>query len=183
MFRRSLSLALAVMLFQSGIMPLFAAPQPAEEARQSAKARAAVAKRGVGEGAKIKLHDGTEVKGQISQIGAESFAVREEKSGATRTLAYREASDVKSKGLSTGAKIGIGMAIAVGSGRPDAGCKRQFRGFAGEVNQRRKEAKGAWLAGRLSTPSIKHRHSNGQNNESACVCKKSLGRRFAALLG
>jgi hypothetical protein len=59
------------------------------------------------------------VKGYISQIGAESFQVTDNKSGRTTTIAYQEVRKLRKPGLSTGAKIaiaaGVGVGIAVGA--------------------------------------------------------------------
>jgi hypothetical protein len=88
---------------------------------QSAKFKSEVQKRGTGEQARVKitLRDQTEVKGYISQIGAESFQVTDNKSGRTTTIAYQEVRKLRKPGLSTGAKIaiaaGVGVGIAVGA--------------------------------------------------------------------
>jgi len=88
---------------------------------QSAKFKSEVQKRGTGEQARVKvtLRDQTEVKGYISQIGAESFQVTDNKSGRATTIAYQEVRKLRKPGLSTGAKIaiaaGVGVGIAVGA--------------------------------------------------------------------
>jgi hypothetical protein len=102
-----------------------AQPTEAKETRllaeQSAKFKSEVQKRGTGEQARVKvtLRDQTEVKGYISQIGAESFQVTDNKSGRTTTIAYQEVRKLRKPGLSTGAKIaiaaGVGVGIAVGA--------------------------------------------------------------------
>jgi len=111
--RKSFSFALTVLLFQAGYGAVFASTQQDEEARRIARVKAAVDKRGVGEkaGVKIKLRDNTVVKGYIYQTGEENFVVRDAKTGKSETIAYRDVAQVKGKGLSTGAKIGIGAAI------------------------------------------------------------------------
>ena len=85
------------------------------ETEQSGKIRQQVAKRGAGEQSKvrIKLKDGTEVKGYISQVNADSFQVTDKKTGQTRSISYGEVAKVRGPGLSRGAKIGI-AAVAVG---------------------------------------------------------------------
>ena len=49
MLKKYLSLALTVALFQVSVMPVFGIPQAEQEARQLAKVKADIAKRGVGE--------------------------------------------------------------------------------------------------------------------------------------
>ena len=86
---------------------------------QSAKFRSEVQKRGMGEQARVKvtLRDQTEVKGYISQIGAESFQVTDNKSGRATTIGYQEVRKLRKPGLSTGAKIaivaGVGLGVAI----------------------------------------------------------------------
>ena len=115
MLRKSFLLTLAISLLLVGVRPALATPQEKDEARRAAKAKADVAKRGVGEKAKIKveMRDKTEVKGYISQTGDDNFVVADAKTGVRTTVAYRDVAHVKGKGLSTGAKIGIGVGIAV----------------------------------------------------------------------
>jgi hypothetical protein len=52
--------------------------------------------------------------GYVSEIGDNSFAVTDVKTGAITKVAYHDVAQVKGKNLSTGAKIAIGVAIIVG---------------------------------------------------------------------
>jgi hypothetical protein len=115
MVKKYLSLALTVALFQVSVMPVFGIPQAEQEARQLAKVKADIAKRGVGEKAKvrIKLQNKTELKGYISQVGEDSFALTDSKTGQKTTVAYLDIQDVKGAGLSKGAKIAIWVGIGV----------------------------------------------------------------------
>ena len=81
-----------------------------------AKIKLEVQKRGTGERARVKvaLRDKAEVKGYISQIGPDSFRVSDKKTGRVVTLAYQEVDRVQKQGLSTGAKVAIGAAVAAG---------------------------------------------------------------------
>ena len=54
------------------------------------------------------------VKGYISQTGPESFRVTDKKSGKVTTISCEDAARVQKSGLSTGAKIGIGVGIVGG---------------------------------------------------------------------
>lgn len=118
MFKNYLSLMLVCLLVSAiNVEPALAPTKGKEQPPPIEKIKANVAKRGVGEKArvKIKLQDGTKVHGYISQAGEDNFVVMDSKTGQTTTLAYRDVSEVKGKaGLSTAAKIGIGVAIGVG---------------------------------------------------------------------
>jgi hypothetical protein len=74
--------------------------------------KAEVFKRGTGEKAKVKvkLRDGSEVRGYISKANEDSFEVQE-KSGKSVTIAYADAISVRKPGMSKGAKIGIGVGV------------------------------------------------------------------------
>jgi hypothetical protein len=113
MWKRCLSIALTVALFQVSVMPVFAIPQAQEEVRQVAKVKADIAKRGVGEKAKVrvKLHNRTELQGYISQAGEDSFTLTDSKTGQKTTVAYLDIQDVKGEGLSKGAKIAIWVSV------------------------------------------------------------------------
>ena len=115
MLKKYLSLALTVALFQVSVMPVFGIPQAEQEARQVAKVKADIAKRGVGEKAKvrIKLQNKTELKGYISQAGEDSLTLTDSKTGQKTTVAYLDIQDVKGDGLSKGAKIAIWVGIGV----------------------------------------------------------------------
>ena len=114
MFRKTVSLVLATIAITLCAGRVSAASQNGDSA-QVAKVKSDVAKRGVGEKAKIKvkLQDKTEVKGYVYQTGDDSFVVADAKSGAKTTVAYNNVQQVKGKGLSTGWKIAIGVGIAV----------------------------------------------------------------------
>ena len=114
MFRRTLLIALAVSLLHVGIRPAFANSQ-GDDASRLAKIKAAVARRGTGEKAsiKVKLRDQKEVKGFVAQAGEDDFVVADGKTGARTTIAYREVSTVKARKFPLAAKIGIGVGIGV----------------------------------------------------------------------
>ena len=74
--------------------------------------KAEVLKRGTGEKAKVKvkLRNGSEVKGFISKADQDTFDVHGKKN-ETVTLAYADVLSVRKPGLSTGAKIGIAAGV------------------------------------------------------------------------
>jgi hypothetical protein len=86
------------------------------------KAKSEVQKRGVGARVKVKLANGTEVRGVISKAEDASFGVIENKTGQAFTIAYSDVGKIQGPGLSKGAKIAIvlgsilvGVGIAIGA--------------------------------------------------------------------
>jgi hypothetical protein len=77
------------------------------------KVRASVLKLGVGRDARIhvRLRDKTRLSGFVSEVGEGSLVIESETTGAVTTVAYPNVTQVKGHNLSTGAKIGIGIAI------------------------------------------------------------------------
>jgi hypothetical protein len=88
-----------------------------DDAKAVEKIKLKISKLGVGEKARaqITLRDGQKMKGYISSAGASEFSFTEKTTGKTTTVAYTDVVSVKKPGLSTGAKIGIGVAIGVGA--------------------------------------------------------------------
>lgn len=84
--------------------------------KRAEKVRSAIAKLGTGTQAKIKvkLTDGTKLKGYVSEINAESFSVTNDKTGTVTEVNYGNAKQVKGNNLSTGVKIAIGLGILLG---------------------------------------------------------------------
>lgn len=91
------------------------AAQITEGTSHIVKVKDQVQKRGIGEKSQVKanLANGTEVKGYVSKIEETSFDVTE-KTGHTVTIAYADVQNIRGPGLSKGAKIGIGVGVAVG---------------------------------------------------------------------
>jgi hypothetical protein len=112
---KTLTLALAALPLYLCLTSPAASRQGDVEARQVAKAKSDVARRGVGENAKVTvgLRDKTVIKGYISQVGEDHFVVRDPRTSAETTVAYRDVDKVKGRGLSTAAKIGIGVGIGI----------------------------------------------------------------------
>jgi sRNA-binding regulator protein Hfq len=75
--------------------------------------KAEVLKRGTGEKTKVKvkLRNGSEVRGYISKANQDTFDIHG-KNGETVTLAYADVISVHKPGMSTGAKIGIAAGAA-----------------------------------------------------------------------
>ena len=109
----------AVLFFQANAFPFGANSSSIQtkESRQAAKAKAEVQKRGVGEKSRVRviLHDGSELRGYISKIEADSFSLTDPRSGRIDTVLYTDVKSVKGPGLSKPAEvlIGVGLVVAV----------------------------------------------------------------------
>jgi tetrahydromethanopterin S-methyltransferase subunit G len=92
------------------------ADQPSKLDQEIAKIKAAISKRVADDKdkVKLKLRDGSEVKGRLDQAGGDSFTLTNDKSGQPMTFAYADVQQVNGRGLGRGAKIGIISAIVVG---------------------------------------------------------------------
>lgn len=119
MFKRILSVALAVALLAL-VAPLSArAAAPKSKAEKEAvfveKLKESVARLGTGTEARIevKLKDKTKLKGYVSEVNGEGFSVVDLKTGASTHVAYPQVQKVKGHNLSTGAKVAIGLGVAV----------------------------------------------------------------------
>ncbi len=102
---------LAAMLFFSGA----GYGAQTAETPQVAKIKAQVQKRGAGEKSKVRvtLGNGTMVKGYISKIEETSFDVNGSKTGQAIVITYTDVQRIQGPGLSTGAKLGIGVVVGV----------------------------------------------------------------------
>jgi small nuclear ribonucleoprotein (snRNP)-like protein len=93
--------------------------QDAARQRKAASVKAKVQKIGTSEKrqVRVKLQNGTELRGYISKIDGESFTVTDGTIGVATALSYDDVQSVEGKGLSTAAKVlivtGIGAGIAV----------------------------------------------------------------------
>lgn len=115
MLKRILSFILvALLLHAARPTPILVYAQAGQGDQHVEKVKAAVAKR-VGKKSlvTVKLQDGSKLKGYISQAVEDSFTLSDSKTGQTRTLNYSDVNEVKGQGLSTLAKIGIVVGIAV----------------------------------------------------------------------
>lgn len=62
----------------------------------------------------VRLRNGSELKGRLTQAAENMFTIRE-KSGARRDISYADVSRVRGQGLSKGAKFGILTGIIAGA--------------------------------------------------------------------
>ncbi|HEX8069884.1 MAG TPA: hypothetical protein VF546_08035 [Pyrinomonadaceae bacterium] len=118
MNRKLLSLVLAWLLVYVGSAAPVAAQATAskaadKEARKVERIRASILKLGTGEEARVrlKLRDGAKLEGYVSEATADSFVVKDRKTGATTAVTYPQVKKIQGHNLSTGTKIAIGVGI------------------------------------------------------------------------
>ena len=96
-------------------VPTVPAQQLANEAAEIAKVKAEVTRR-VDKNenrVKIKLRNGSEVKGRITQKSDESFSLTDEKTGARTDISYSDVQKLEGRGMSKKTKVAIGVGAAV----------------------------------------------------------------------
>ena len=115
MLKRMLSLALAALVLNLTVGTAQAKSAAEREAKHAANVKQSIFKLGTGENAliKLQLRDNTKLEGYVSQAGDESFVVTNARTGVATTVAYPQVVKAKGHNLSTGAKIAIGVSIAV----------------------------------------------------------------------
>jgi hypothetical protein len=123
MSKKYFSFILAVVFFctTSGAATLVVAQEKrdAQAEQHVEKIKQKVLKRGTGEKARarVKLADGTKLKGYISEAAADDFTLvrTDERVGTPVRVSYRDVAEFKAqgKGLSTASKILIGVGIGV----------------------------------------------------------------------
>jgi hypothetical protein len=82
---------------------------------QVAKFKQQVQKRGAGEKSRVRvtLANGTMVKGYIDKIDDSSFQVNGKAAGQATSISYTDVRKIQGPGLSTGAKVGIGVVVGL----------------------------------------------------------------------
>ena len=109
MFKKITVLSLMLLMFNSIGIGFILAQQNDKSFKQMEEIKAKVAKFGTGEKAKVKveLNDQTKLKGYISTIEADSFAIIEKTSGKINKIEYAQVKKVGRDGISLGSKIAI----------------------------------------------------------------------------
>jgi uncharacterized protein YdeI (BOF family) len=88
---------------------------------KAAAVKAKMQKIGVGESSvvRVKLKDGTELRGYLSRIETDSFTITDKTTKKATSASYRDVRSLTGKGIPTAAKVlivvGIGAAITVGA--------------------------------------------------------------------
>lgn len=114
MLKKYLTFTLVCLLLITANASLISAQtQTSKEASAVAAIKETVAKRGTGENKRVqvKKHDGTKLKGYISQADEDSFTLTDSKTKQSTEIAYSDVAKIKNRS-SKGDKIAL---IAVGS--------------------------------------------------------------------
>ncbi len=113
MLKKILSLTVLVLVMNFAIAPsVFAKNKESEFAE---KVKTEISKLGTGQDAKIKvkLKDGTKIKGYVSEISESQFTVINAKTGQATQVPYPQVKQVKGNNLSGGVVIAIAVVAAV----------------------------------------------------------------------
>ena len=117
MLNKSVSIALVFALLHVRSGSVLAESQGEVDARFAESVKQAVLILGVGPKAlvKVELRNETKLTGYVSEAGEDTFSIVDRRTGVTSTIAYTQAAKVSGRSLSTGSKIGLGIAIGVGA--------------------------------------------------------------------
>src|SRR5688572_28631318 len=115
--KKSMSLILSLVLLHTFNLVSLATDSSLEKSKKAflaSRVKAGVTRLGTGKNAVVRvvLHDKTKYHGYITEIAEDGFVVADAKTGATAPIAYPEVKGIKGNNFSTGAKIGLGVAIA-----------------------------------------------------------------------
>jgi len=116
MFKRIFAVTLAGLLINvAGVRLAYADSKEENQVRFAEKVKASVRELGTGEAARVKvqLRDKTKLEGYVSAADGEGFTVINPKTGMVTEVAYPQVKSVKGNNLSTGAKVAIGVGIAI----------------------------------------------------------------------
>jgi len=117
MIKKWIALALSCLLITAANAPLVSGQtEKVNDASAIAKIKADVLKRGTGEKnrVKVKMLNGTKLKGYINQVDEDSFSLTNSERGQITSIAYRDVAKVEKSGLSKGTKIGLTVGIVGG---------------------------------------------------------------------
>lgn len=137
MLSRHLSLVLALsLMYTAGAEPALAQSAPGEDARLAEEVKQNIPRLGLGREARVmvKLRDGRKLVGYVSQVGADSFTLIDERTGAPAAVPYTQVQRISGgnrsggaffsipgpkpkkaprwlKGVAKGAKVGLGVGM------------------------------------------------------------------------
>ena len=115
MFKKTIAVALTAI-----VSCLSTIAQAQGQPDKTASVQAQVRKIGTGESSvvRVKLKDGTEHRGYLSQIENDSFTITDKATNKATSVSYGDVRSLKGKGLPTAAKVliavGIGVCITAG---------------------------------------------------------------------
>jgi hypothetical protein len=117
MFRKTIAVALTAI-----VSCLSCIAQTQGQPDKTASVKAQVQKIGISDSSvvRVKLKDGTEHRGYLSQIENESFTITDQATKKAASISYGDVRSLKvnGKGMSTGTKvlIGVGVGVAIVGG-------------------------------------------------------------------
>ena len=111
------SFVISLVLILVPIGPLVHGQGASNYESQTAKVKAEIGKRARNEKSlvTVRLRNGSELRGRITQTSENMFTLREDKARGQRDINYSEVMNIKGQGLSRGAKFGILTAIVTGA--------------------------------------------------------------------
>jgi hypothetical protein len=112
MFKKTSAMFIAALLILTNLTTIVA--QQSDAVALDRRVKAQVNDLGAGAKVTVFLKDGTKVRGSISQILDDSFDVTINKETQSSIISYRDVEKVKRRGWTTGAKVGIGVAVGAG---------------------------------------------------------------------
>ena len=116
MLKKIFLMTIVTLVVNLTIVPFaFASDKAEKEAKFAEKVKTEITKLGVGKDAriKVKLKDGTKLKGYVSEIKDSEFVVTDLKTGTSTSVAYSNAKQVKGNNLSSSVVIAIGVGVVV----------------------------------------------------------------------
>ena len=117
MFKKTIAVALTAI-----VSCLSSIAQAQGQPDKTTSVKAQVRKIGTGESSvvRVKLKDGTEHRGYLSQIESDSFTITDQATKKVASVSYGDVRSLKvnGKGMSTGIKvlIGVGIGVAIAAG-------------------------------------------------------------------
>jgi hypothetical protein len=117
MLNQCIAVTVMCALLQITALPGLAFSQAESDADLAQKVQRGIFELGIGPKAlvRVMLKDQTKLSGYVSEAGVDTFTVTDPKTGAVVPVAYTDVSTLRGRGLSTGAKIAIGIAVGVGA--------------------------------------------------------------------
>jgi hypothetical protein len=107
MFKKHISLALVGLLLNLAFYSTAMATNTQNDAKFAEKVKTNIAKLGTGKNAKakIKLKDGTKLKGYVSEFKDSGFALTNEETGISKEILYSQVEQIKGQNLSNNEKF------------------------------------------------------------------------------
>lgn len=116
MFKKYLTLLVAILVINLTISgSVFANNKEGKDAKFTEKVKTEITKLGIGTDAKVKvkLKDGTKLKGYVAEINEDNFVIKNLENDNATVVSYANAKQVKGNNLSTGAIIAITVGVTL----------------------------------------------------------------------